>query len=95
MAGKLPTAVSRYMAEIGRKGGRSKTLSPEERRANARRAALARWQRGPQPESGPLPIWELARKLAASIPEKELRRLPRDGARQVDHYLYGAPKRRP
>ena len=42
-------AVSDYLAEIGRRGGKAKvkkgfgTLTPEERRANAKRAAQARW----------------------------------------------------
>ena len=96
MRPKVPAAVSRYMAEIGRKGGRSKTLSPDQRQANARRAALARWGRARQtsPTTAEKPIWEVARELAARIPEEELRRLPVDGASQLDHYLYGAPKRR-
>jgi hypothetical protein len=31
-------------------------------------------------------------ELAASIPEEEQARLPRDLASNLDHYLYGAPK---
>ncbi len=99
MPRKVHAAVRRYMTEIGRKGGRSKTLSAAERQANARRAALARWRRfeknlqttGPGSRSGP--IWEVARELVAMIPESERRKLPRDGASQLDHYLYAAPKR--
>ena len=39
------------------------------------------------------PIWDLLAKLGASIPPDELEKLPTDLARNVDHYLYGAPKR--
>jgi len=81
-------AVSRYLAEIGRKGGRSKKVSAEQRRVNARRAALGRWRK----ISNLKPIWEVAADLVAGIPEAELRELPVDGARQLDHYLYGTPK---
>ena len=31
--------------------------------------------------------------IASKIPKRDLRRLPRDLASHVDHYLYGAPKR--
>jgi general stress protein YciG len=43
------TAISRYLAEIGRKGGQAKVpkgvaaLSPEERKERAREAALKGW----------------------------------------------------
>ena len=67
---------------------------PEERPRHFPVPPLARWQRKAKPDSNLQPIWELARKLAASIPAEELRRLPTDGASQLDQYLYGAPKRR-
>ena len=31
--------------------------------------------------------------IMADVPPEEFARLPRDGARQVDHYVYGLPKR--
>ena len=31
----------------------------------------------------------------ADVPPEEFARLPRDGARQVDHYVYGLPRRPP
>src|SRR5262249_28258741 len=95
MPSKVPTAVSRYLAEIGRKGGQSKTISPLARRANARQAALARWRRrDTRPQRARPFISEVARELAASSPEAELRSLPADGASKLDRYLYGAPKSR-
>jgi antitoxin component of MazEF toxin-antitoxin module len=39
------------------------------------------------------PIWERIAARAAEIPPEELDKLPPDGAAQIDHYLYGHPKR--
>jgi hypothetical protein len=41
------------------------------------------------------PIWEFAQDLIQNIPEEELRRLPRNGAVNHDHYIYGTPKVEP
>lgn len=38
------------------------------------------------------PIWQLAQELTQDITEEELRQLPKDGAVQHDHYIYGTPK---
>lgn len=38
-------------------------------------------------------IWDIADELLEDVPEEELNRLPKDGAAQVDHYVYGLPKR--
>jgi hypothetical protein len=37
--------LSRYLAELGRKGGKTtaRRLTPEQRKENARKAAQARW----------------------------------------------------
>jgi hypothetical protein len=39
------------------------------------------------------PIWEMILDNMKDLPAEEFARLPRDGASQVDHYLYGHPKR--
>ncbi len=39
------------------------------------------------------PIWEKIRERAMKIPEEELEKLPTDGAAELDHYIYGTPKR--
>lgn len=39
------------------------------------------------------PIWELVEEASRRIPDEELDRLPTDLAAQVDHYVYGLPKR--
>jgi hypothetical protein len=39
------------------------------------------------------PIWELFEEAAQNLPEEVVAQLPTDGAAQIDHYLYGTPKR--
>jgi hypothetical protein len=38
------------------------------------------------------PIWEIALEIGASVPREEWATVPTDGARNLHHYLYGAPK---
>jgi hypothetical protein len=53
----------------------------------------------PEPPSAPeiettiTPIWEVITELMQDIPEEELQRLPPDLSENLDHYLYGTPKR--
>ena len=42
----------------------------------------------------PRPIWETAAEIGAAVPDEAWATLPPDASRQVDHYLYGAPKER-
>jgi hypothetical protein len=39
------------------------------------------------------PISETIRDIWAGMPDEVRSRLPRDGAAQVDHYVYGLPKK--
>jgi Arc/MetJ-type ribon-helix-helix transcriptional regulator len=39
------------------------------------------------------PIWEVVDELRKSVPPEEFAKLPKDGAEQLDHYIYGTPKR--
>ena len=39
------------------------------------------------------PFWERIAALSANTPPEELDKVPTDGAAQIDHYLYGHPKR--
>jgi hypothetical protein len=34
-----------------------------------------------------------AKRIAKEAPTAQLKKLPKDGAENLDHYLYGAPKR--
>jgi hypothetical protein len=45
------------------------------------------------PTAAPLPGWQLFAEAFHDVPEEELARLPTDLAAQVDHYIYGLPKR--
>ena len=38
-------------------------------------------------------FWDDLADIGLRIPDEELARHPRDGARNLEHYLYGAPKR--
>jgi len=44
-------------------------------------------------QEAPQPIWEIFEEASRNIPDEELARLPTDLAAQVDHYVYGLPKR--
>lgn len=39
------------------------------------------------------PIWELIQDNMKNVPPEDLATLPKDGASQIDHYIYGQPKR--
>ena len=48
-----------------------------------------------QPQNGKaIPVWETLLQIAAEIPDEESAKLPHDAAEQLDHYLYGSPKRK-
>ena len=38
-------------------------------------------------------VWEIIQDAFKDIPEEEWEKLPKDGAAELDHYLYGTPKR--
>jgi Arc/MetJ-type ribon-helix-helix transcriptional regulator len=66
-------------------------LELEKARQNAAAASVATDRPAPTPKRKPL--WERAAELRKSIPEEEWAKLPADGAEQLDHYIYGSPKR--
>ena len=43
--------------------------------------------------SDPRPIWDVIAGNMERVPPEDLAALPRDGASQIDHYVYGVPKR--
>ena len=57
-----------------------------------RREALRR-AKGSGQTATERPIWETITDMVKDIPDAVFDRLPKDGARQVDHYIYGLPKR--
>jgi hypothetical protein len=58
---------------------------------DARHEHEAEEARAPQP-GGP-PIWEKLVRLGEAVPPEEAAKLPRDLSQNLDHYLYGAPKK--
>lgn len=46
-----------------------------------------------RPPAGDPPIWEVITDIMKDVPDEIFDRLPKDGASQIDHYLYGVPKR--
>jgi len=43
--------------------------------------------------AGTKAVWEIAAELMRDVPDEELETLPAHGSIQVDHYVYGTPKR--
>ena len=41
------------------------------------------------------PIWDLVEEINAGLPADTWDNVPTDGSINLDHYLYGAPKRQP
>lgn len=41
------------------------------------------------------PIWEVIEEISSQAPPETWDEVPTDGSINVDHYLYGAPKREP
>jgi hypothetical protein len=44
---------------------------------------------------GRIPIWEKIQAIMDDVPDEVLANIPTDGSINVDHYLYGAPKKQP
>jgi len=88
----------------------SLTLSDEEATALQARAAaeglsLEEWiHKLAQPESTtnnacrherPRHIWDIIVENMKDVPPEDFAALPKDGLGQIDHYVYGVPKRTP
>jgi hypothetical protein len=41
------------------------------------------------------PIWEVVEEINAGLPADTWENVPTDGSINLEHYLYGAPKRQP
>ncbi|HBB96595.1 MAG TPA: hypothetical protein DC054_14520 [Blastocatellia bacterium] len=44
---------------------------------------------------GRVAIWDKIEEIMRDVPDEVLARIPTDGSINVDHYLYGAPKKQP
>jgi hypothetical protein len=83
-------------------------LSPEREaalKAQARGLSIEQWLLPLAEQSGPAPlqmeernhesrpIWDVIADNMKDVPPEDLAALPKDGASQIDHYVYGLPKR--
>jgi hypothetical protein len=88
------TAVSKYLAEIGRKGGkasgkaRMENLTPEQRVAVAKTAAAARWAK-------PVTQADLKRQSALQFAEWTADRVAQMGAEDINARLAGGAAVKP
>lgn len=48
--------------------------------------------RAPSTSNHERPIWEVIEEISRSVPEKMWDEVPNDLSKNLDHYLYGAPK---
>ena len=65
---------------------------PTKVRRRPTKQAAARRPRFPRYDPTAKPIWEIAEEIAATVPDSEWAKVPPDLSKNVDHYLYGAPK---
>ncbi|PWU00601.1 MAG: hypothetical protein C5B51_24885 [Terriglobia bacterium] len=65
---------------MGRPADKSKTTTPSDGKRSEASRKMPR-------------IARIAQRLGRRIPDEELRRIPRDLSSQIDHYVYGTPKR--
>ncbi len=56
-------------------------------------ATSHRLQARPGVGNEPRPIWERIAERSCDVPDEVWETLPADGAAEVDHYIYGTPKR--
>jgi hypothetical protein len=88
------SSVSKYLAEIGRKGGkasgkaRMEKLTPEQRKAVARTAAAARWAK-------PVTQADLQRQAALQDAEWAADRIAQMGAQDIDARLAAGAEVKP
>lgn len=71
----------------------ARKLPPEEQRKLVEKLLAENGQPSAAVEGEP--IWEVLREIGNRVPPEEWDKVPSDGSINVDHYLYGAPKRQP
>jgi hypothetical protein len=57
------------------------------------KSAVPSGGRAPGAAHKPPRIVRIAQRLGSMIPAEELRQIPKDLSSQIDHYVYGTPKR--
>lgn len=78
----------------GGRGGLYNHSMNRSSRKRKRQAALARWAaKKPAAGGAIVPIEDIAGELTRGVPPEDWNRLPMDLIDQLDHYLYGWPRR--
>jgi putative addiction module CopG family antidote len=88
----LPEDLHRFVqsqVESGRFASEDEAVAEAVRR-------VKRWEQGqislaPAPEA--VPPWQRVLENMKDVPDAEFDRVPADSSEQLDHYLYGTPKR--
>jgi hypothetical protein len=75
-----------------------KALSPEQMRELRRQldSELASAEANPAAAAEPpttVPAWQRVLDNMSDVPDEEFARMPANGSEQLDHYVYGTPKR--
>jgi hypothetical protein len=81
----IPALIAKALKEL-QEHERSSHPNGERQAGNASPAAA-------RPRETDQPFWQRFLKASRRIPDEELDQLPPDLAAQVDHYIYGTPKR--
>ncbi|MDA1192404.1 MAG: hypothetical protein O3A46_12075 [Candidatus Poribacteria bacterium] len=91
LSGNPPNAIAAELRELFERMTRPSDLTTGE--LNSADDGFHRVISSQKTDDDALPIWEKLRRLTADMPQEELEKLPRDGAANLDHYLYGHAKR--
>lgn len=83
------------MTELLQKAIKQVRAFPEEAQDRVARLMLdeAAQEADGREEEERKPIWERIVERAKEVPDEVWEKLPKDGAAEVDHYIYGTPKR--
>jgi len=70
-----------------------RSMPPADRRRVLEELSKANGDLAPNGTKESRPISEIAKELSSKVPYEEWAKLPRDGAENYKHYLYGHPKK--
>ncbi len=82
-----PEQMIRLRRELDAKLAGSETTSP------AQASTAAEPNTATEESSAPLPAWKRLLENMKDVPDEVFDRIPADSSAQLDHYLYGTPKR--
>jgi predicted component of type VI protein secretion system len=85
--GLSPEQMRQLRRELDSKLAASESTLPARRSAEAGRDTAAHLTAAPKT------ILEMVDELRQRVPAEEWAKLPKDGAKQLDHYIYKTPKR--